>query len=294
MTDEELTPHAPRPTPYAKMDAVVLAGGVAKGELARHGASSTRHGEDVPFPAALIPILSRPMVSYALDALAEAETVGRMALVCTDGCRSQLESAGIPDGVIFAPSREDLLANVEAGLEALADLPAEPAAAGDPDGSSWVLLCPCDVPLIRGFMVDDFVRSALDSEAEFCFPVVARAAYEARFPGSDRTWAKLADGSFTGANLMLATRRFLQASRDQVRRVFAARKNPVQLASIIGLSLVLKYATGHLSIAEIEAKVQRMFSLPARAIHIPHPEMGVDVDKLSDLELVQSQVQDRK
>jgi hypothetical protein len=63
------------------------------------------------------------------------------------------------------------------------------------------------------------------------------------------------------------------------------RKNPLALGSLLGLPIILKYLFGRLSIADVEKRAWDKLALVGRGVIVPYAEIGVDVDKPSDLEL---------
>jgi phosphoenolpyruvate carboxylase len=95
----------------------------------------------------------------------------------------------------------------------------------------------------------------------------------------------LREGTFTGGNLFLVTPRVVRTKGDQVRAFVAARKSPAKMAGLIGPAFAVKLALGKLSAHELEVKISAMFGLRGAVIFTDDAEIGVDVDKLSDLEL---------
>jgi len=66
----------------------------------------------------------------------------------------------------------------------------------------------------------------------------------------------------------------------------ALRKKPLQMARLLGLYYLLKLITGRLSIAEIERRIEQKLHFKGAAVVTPFAEIGIDVDKPSDLALV--------
>ena len=64
-------------------------------------------------------------------------------------------------------------------------------------------------------------------------------------------------------------------------------KNPLAQARLFGMDLVLKYVTGRLSIREVEERFHEILNLTGKAIISNYAEVGVDVDKPSDLKLAE-------
>src|SRR5690606_30758671 len=106
-------------------------------------------------------------------------------------------------------------------------------------GAASVLLLSADVPWIDGPMIDRFVdRCAAAEPADLYYPVVSEAAYQRRFPDHERTFVRLRDGRFTGANLALLSRDAVPSLLPLIDRVYRGRKNPVTLASIMGVDVL--------------------------------------------------------
>jgi hypothetical protein len=216
---------------------------------------------------ALIEIGNRTMLDYVVSALTSANSIGRCVVVGTPDVARVL-----PAGVEFVPAGEDVIANVERGTAHLG-------------GDLSVLVVTSDVPFITGEIVDRFVAQCLAKPADLHYPAIPREAAEAKYPGVQRTYVKLREGTFTGGNLFLVSPRVIRTKADQVRAFVAARKSPAKMAGLIGPMFVVKLALGRLSARELEVKISSMFSLRGAVVFTNDAEIGVDVDKLSDLDL---------
>ncbi len=243
------------------MDAVVLAGGEASDSLAREFGVPTK---------ALVPLSGRPMVSWIIEALSGSGVVDRVIYV---GPPAELDPP--PDLVL--PPRGRILENLEAALG---------QARGD-----RVLVATADAPLISAEAVRYVVEKAPD--AALVYPVVPKEAIEARWPGMRRTYARLRDGTFTGGNLILLDKALFAKALPMARRVVAMRKNPLAIARLIGFGVLVKLLLGRLSIADLEARVGRIFGVPMRALVVPYPEIGVDADEAEDLVWMQRALEGR-
>ena len=58
------------------------------------------------------------------------------------------------------------------------------------------------------------------------------------------------------------------------------------MVSLLGAGFLLSGLAGKLSIPELEKRFSSMFNLRARAIISAYPEIGFDVDKPGDLEIM--------
>ncbi|PTA67671.1 nucleotidyltransferase family protein [Deinococcus arcticus] len=247
----------------AHWSAVVLGGGDPGDPFA------AAHGVKVK---PLIPVAGVTMAERVLRALRDSGEVARVAYV---GPTTPALDALIDERVT---DHGTLLSNLDAGVEAL-------RAAGLRPGER-VLVVTADIPLLTAAQVRDVLHAA-PGDAALVYPVVRRDACEAAFPGVKRTYARLKDGVFTGGNLFLLDPALIGQFLPRLREVLAARKAPLRLAALIGPGILLRLVTGRLSVAQLEARVSGLLGVTARALVTPHAAVGTDVDKDSDLELVE-------
>jgi GTP:adenosylcobinamide-phosphate guanylyltransferase len=244
------------------MDAIVLAGGKTSREM--------RIVTGVTNRAMVELSAGRTMLDYILAALAESKSVGRVFVV------GDVPPQG---GVTLVAPGESLLDNLILGLDA-AGVGSETSA----------LMVSSDIPFITGPAIDDFVAAALIAAADFCYPIIPMERYNREFAGMKRTTLKLAEGEFTGGNVMLVNAGFLLANRDAVKQAYAARKSVLRLGRMLGLSLLARIlvsqliAPSLLNVPTLEAGVARIVGGSVRGIVTPHPSLGTDVDKPEDVE----------
>jgi GTP:adenosylcobinamide-phosphate guanylyltransferase len=241
------------------IDTVILAGGVDRGEIAAQTGISYRP---------LLDIGGQPIVVRLLEALRSSARVGRVALVAPVPV---LEAASQHPIECRVPAGDSFIGNLQAGIEALA--------------SPHVLVVTGDLPLLTAAAIDDFADQSLAAGAEVAYPIIPRAVCEARFPGGKRTYVRLRDGTFTGGNAVLLSRAFADRSRPLIAGLYAARKNPLKLASILGVGFIIGFVSGRLSLRDIERRASSIVGGRAVAVICSHPELGFDVDKLADLEV---------
>ena len=145
------------------------------------------------------------------------------------------------------------------------------------------LLTSADAPFLTAEAVTDFVARCSQAGAALGYAVIPRAANEARFPTMRRTYARLADGEFTGGNLFYLRCDLWPAVERVLSRAYEARKKPWLLAQLLGPRILWRYFRHTITIAEAESRVTGLLGGACRAIITPYAEIGADVDDPADL-----------
>jgi len=143
--------------------------------------------------------------------------------------------------------------------------------------------CTGDIPALTPEAIDDYITRSIESGAEFCYPLVRAEDMEAQFPGSQRTYVKVASGPVTGGNTVLISADLLRRNREIGQRLFETRKSPVQMARVIGIPFIFKYITGRLRVDDVERKMAQLLDSKCAAIYTSHASIGADVDKPIDV-----------
>ncbi len=244
-----------------KLDTVVLAGADNHGSLAAC--------TDTPYEA-MIDIYGRPMVEYVVEALRNSANVGRIVVVGPEHVLGPLLAGKI---YRVAQCGESIVENLLIGIEML-----------HPTGK--IMVVSADIPLLTTAAIDDFVERCRSREADIYYPICRKEENEAKYPGMRRTYAELREGVFTGGNIFILNPDIVVKWRREIERAVAVRKSVLGMAKLLGVRLMLKFLLHSLSLREAEARVAKVLGCPVAAVETTYPEIGVDVDKASDLELV--------
>lgn len=242
------------------MDAIVLAGAPNHGPL--------RDCSTSPYEAG-IEIGGRPMVDLVVETLLSVKRVERVVVVIPEGILSPPVLSRVWRVIAPGESMVDSLFGAVAVLES--DRP--------------VLVVTSDIPLLTPAAVDDFLDRCEARPADVHYSFVPREINEAKYPGVHRTYVRLKDGIFTGGNIVRINPVALREHRVRLKQAVELRKKPVQLCRMLGFKFVIKLLMGELTVAEIEHRVEKILQLKAVGVVSPYPEVGIDVDKPSDLEL---------
>lgn len=142
-----------------------------------------------------------------------------------------------------------------------------------------------DHALLQAEWVLRFLNDA-PADVDVTAMVAARSVVEAAAPGTRRTWLSLADGDWSGCNLFYLGSPSALRVLDLWRRVEAERKRPWWMARILGFGMLLRYATGRLTLAAAAERLGERAGVRAAIIPTPYGLAAVDVDKPADLDLV--------
>lgn len=244
-------------------DAIILAGGENSKGLDRCS----------PYIyEALIEVGGKPMVTFVAQALAASGQVDRIFVL---GPAAELAGCGFPAGTHVLPGGPTIIETIRLGMRALGH-------------SRKVLVATADIPLLTAEAVNDFLAQAAGVEADLYYPIVPKEVNERHFPGNKRTYVRLKEGTFTGGNLFLVNPGIVEQCAQVAEKFIAERKNPLALCSMLGWSFVLRFLLGILCLKDVEVRVSELLGVRGAVVQSPFPELGIDVDKPSDLELVRA------
>jgi GTP:adenosylcobinamide-phosphate guanylyltransferase len=238
-----------------KVDAMILAGGegaIIDPTVAIKG---------------LVPVAGKPMIEWVVDAMRAAESIAEIAVVVPSAQNLGAWADKVDRLVVSDASFID---NAIAGAEQFKN-------------DRHVLGATGDLPALTPEAIDDFVRQSLAAGAEFSYPLVRAEDMEAQFPGSQRTYVKVAGGRVTGGNMSLLSADLLKRNRDIGQRLFETRKSPVAMARVIGVPFIFKYLTGRLRVDDVERKMEQLLGARCAAVYTSHASIGADVDKPIDV-----------
>lgn len=245
------------------VDALVLAGSPNSGPL--HECSPALY-------EALIDISGKAMVTYVVEALMFSKTINRIVVV---GPRELTEV--LPKEVLAVLTAGDVLDNVTTGLQYLPD-------------AKKVLMVTSDIPMLTSEAVENFLELCKEKIAELYYPIISKETVEKKYPQAKRTYVHLKEGRFTGGNLMLFEPSIIPGCMSKGRKLINARKHPLQLSHFLGIGFLLKFIFGQVRLVEAERRATGLLGIKGSVVISPYAEIGVDVDKPSDLALAFQQL----
>ncbi|HKZ44290.1 MAG TPA: NTP transferase domain-containing protein [Anaerolineales bacterium] len=250
------------------LDAVVTAGGIPE-----PGEPLYPYTQGIS--KSLLDVAGKPMIQWVLDALGEAATINNVIVVGLTResgvtCRKPLH---------FIPNQGKMLDNFRAGVAKAREINPEVV---------FTVFAASDIPTITSKMVDWVVNTSMETDDDIYYNVITQPVMEARFPGSNRTYTHLKDMDVCGGDLNVVRASVAADESDIWEKISNARKSPLKQAALIGYDTLILLLLKQLTIDKVINKVARQLKVNGRGIVCPYAEIGMDVDKPHQLEIVRS------
>lgn len=255
------------------MDAIIAAGGIPGPDDPLYPLTQGR-------PKALLDLEGQPMLQWVVDALEAASRVEHVFVVWPgpeSGIRLGPRSTFIRD-------QGGLIANVQAGLQAVQQMSPK---------ATHTLLASGDIPGITPDMVDWRAQTVEAADADLDYAVVDRVVMDRVFPGSRRSFTPLKGIQVCGGDLN-GLRVSITSDEALWNSLYATRKNVFKQASLLGFDLFLLAAFRRLTLEDAARLGGRRLGLKAHVTLCPYAEIGMDVDKPHQLEMLRQYLRARK
>lgn len=248
------------------MNAIVTAGGIPEPGDPLYPFTQGRS-------KALLDIAGQPMIQWVLDALSQSRQVERVVVVGL-GPETGLACS---KSLSYLPNQGHMIANITAGSNWV--LEQDPAA-------EYALIVSSDIPTITGEHVDWVVNTSLETRHDLYYSIIERSAMEARFPGSRRTYTKLKGLTVCGGDMNMISTHVASGRSGLWDKIIEARKSALKQAALVGFEPLWLLLTRQLTPADAERIVAKRLGVRGRVLRCPYAEVGMDVDKPHQLELV--------
>ena len=249
------------------MDAIILAGGKSDddplSELTKGNLKS------------MLPIAGKPMVQWVLDAISSSRLIDTVVLIGIENTSGLKCSKPL----ISMPDEGSLIGNMQQSAKKLDEIhPHE----------THVVSFSADIPTITPEIIDHLVEIYRKSEYDIYYGVVERQMMEKRFPGSKRTYIKIKKEEVCGGDLNAFSKKAVLKPDALWQQLIKSRKNPLKQAAMIGLDSLLLLVLGFLDLDQVASRVCRRMGITGKAFLVPFAEVGMDVDKPFQFEMVQA------
>lgn len=224
---------------------------------------------------ALLDIAGKPMIQWVLDALSESRAVDQIVIV---GLPSDKGVSSTKE-LFFVPNQGDLLENLRAGVLKSKEV--------DPQ-SHHILSVSSDIPAITGEIVDWVWNTAMETDHDAYYYVITRQVMEARYPNSRRSYVRFRDIELCGGDINVIRTMTVTANDALWRRIVDSRKSALRQASLIGYDVLILLLLHMITLNKAIEIVCRRLKIAGRAVISPYAEVGMDVDKPHQLEIIQA------
>jgi CTP:molybdopterin cytidylyltransferase MocA len=150
-----------------------------------------------------------------------------------------------------------------------------------------VLVTTGDHPLLNHAMLDYFLGESNRSGADLCVGLATAETIFSVYPGVVRTFLTFGRDRVSGCNLFALMNEKSNSALTFWSHVEGVRKKPWRLVRAFGLRPLLRYASGTMSLNEAFRQASMKLHLEAVPVLMPFAEASIDVDKPSDMELVE-------
>lgn len=230
---------------------------------------------------ALISLAGRPMIGWVVDALACSGLVEHIVIV---GLKpDEVDFGDAP--AYFVDSTGEMIDNILAALERLKEI--------NPSVKK-ILLSSSDIPLITPEIVRGFVEECGSQEADTYYAIVEEKTMETRFPGSKRTFVPFKGGRYSGGDIFLVDVVASEANIDLFRSLSGSRKNYLNQARMLGFGFIIRFLLRMMTVYEATERVRKTLKLNARVVDTRFAELGMDLDKPYQYEIIKAALEERE
>jgi GTP:adenosylcobinamide-phosphate guanylyltransferase len=149
-----------------------------------------------------------------------------------------------------------------------------------PDDGERLVYATSDLPYITPSAIAAFLTRVPDGTL-----AIALSRYDAfcrRFPGAPPFGITLAGERVVNGGVFTVPFGSVERLTAVATGFFEARKRPWRMASLVGTAMLVRFLLRRLRVADLEARAQRVLSMPARAIRDCAPELAYDVDTFEE------------
>jgi molybdopterin-guanine dinucleotide biosynthesis protein A len=255
------------------MDAIILAGGTPQPDEPLYPYTQG-------LPKAMVDICGKPMVQWVLDAVEKADTIDQVVVVGLSS-QSNLRCTKIKS---YVDNQGSILLNIRAGVKQILELNPQ---------ARHVATVSADIPAILPELINWVVNTANQSDEDVYYNVIERKVMEKSFPGSKRSYTRLKDFEVCGGDLNIVRAMAVTGEDALWDRIIAARKNVFKQAALIGYDTLFLLLLRQITLAGAVATVTKRIHLTGRALVCPYAEVGMDVDKPFQLEIMRAELSKR-
>lgn len=226
-------------------------------------------------------INKKRIIDYIIKALNDSGRINRIVVAASENAIPHLIGT-LADNVIICKAESTLPATAIASAKQLGN------------GSNKILGVCDDIPLLTADGVRNFLEQCeKNPQMQLYYPIIPQKACLEQFPHAKRTYGKLADGIFTGGNMMLMAQEIMPKGQEKALELFKMRKSPLKLANWLGWSFIFKLLCCSLTIEQVQKRFSQLMEIRSQAIITTYAGIGMDIDKPEDWYLAEKYLQEK-
>lgn len=221
---------------------------------------------------AMLDIAGKPMIQWVLNALSQAPSVQRVAVVGLP----PITALDCEKPLIMLPDLGDMVENVRSAALELAHTDAS---------AQKALVISTDLPAITAEMIEWLIARVEESDHDLYGFVIERSLLEALDRDEHRIFAHLKDTEVCLADVAGLKTAFAGCTDHPLWQQLAeARKSPMRQAAILGYDVLFLLTLRQQSIEEAQDAVNRRLKVDGHITLCPYPELALDVDRPHQVE----------
>jgi hypothetical protein len=146
--------------------------------------------------------------------------------------------------------------------------------------SERVLYATSDLPYVTSAAIKDFADRV--GHGTLAVSLTDFGAFTTRFPGAPPFGITLAGERVVNGGLFSIPQGAGEKLAGVAQRFFEARKRPWRMASLVGPAVLIRFLSGRLRVADLEAMALHVLAVPAQALRGCAPELAFDVDAIDE------------
>lgn len=222
---------------------------------------------------AMLDVAGRPMIQWVVQAVSQSAKIEHLVISGID----QTLSFTCPKPFTVLPNHGGMIQNIQAAAKQIEQQ--NPTA-------GVALVIASDIPGITTQMVDWMADQIDRYPADFYYNTISRAIMEERYPGSHRTYVRFRDTEVCGGDLNAIHLQALKTAHPVWQDLVDSRKNPLHQASIIGIDLLIRVLFHRITLAGAADLICHRLGILGKVLECPYAEIGMDIDKPGQLDLV--------
>jgi hypothetical protein len=134
----------------------------------------------------------------------------------------------------------------------------------------------------------------MQTDLDVYYHIIQREVMEKRYPGCKRTWTHLKDMEVCGGDMNMGRLSLLLSDETDIwEKITDARKSPMKQAALVGFDTAFLLLTGQLALQKAETNIMKRLHISGKAVVCPYAEVGMDVDKPHQLEIMREDLKKR-